>query len=530
MIYIYLKKKFLFIIIIMSTQDTKDVPIKYTDFDVKRFVTTPFQEAKKKGKDGKKGMGLITWPRYDHPKLGSNEIPIIRFPNIDMDSYGIPRESEYFPTPLKRSFVKVPLDESKPDIKKLIKKLKEIDEYFTSDVNVNLLFGKKAHIYKNNYCPLYNEACNTQYDDNNEDNVKKTGFKLPFIKLKLNVDVDSGDIKSKLSINEIINNIETPVEVHGTKSIDDFIKVLCYRCELKPEVELTKLWAQAATMPNPKWGVSAKLIKGLIKPPAKNNSKASQNYEDSAFINSDNENDDNSDNNDTKSVNKTSLKKIAQVDSDDSDDDSDEVEPPPAKSIKNTPVKKADSDDDSDEEVKPPPAKSTKNTPVKKADSDDDSDEEVKPPPAKSTKNTPVKKADSDDDSDEVKPVVKPTKTAKNTPVKKADSDDDSDEEVKPPPAKSTKNTLVKKADSDSDDEVKPPVKPPVKSSKSTKNTPVKKDDSDDDSDDEVKPPVKPTKTTKPTKSTKSAKPTKPPKSTKNNPVKKDDSDDDSDE
>ena len=461
MIYIYLKKKFLFIIIIMSA---RDLPIKYTDFDVTRLVITPFQEAKKKGKDGKKGIGigLITWPRYNHPKLNSNEIPIIRCPNIIMDSYGIPRESEYFPTPLKRSVVKIPLDESKPGIKKLIKKLKEIDAHILS--NINLLLGKKANIYKNNYCPLYNDPCNTQYDDDNEDNVTKPVFKLPFIRVKLNLDPDSGDIKSKLSINEIINNIEEPVEVHGTKSIDDFAKVLCYRCELKPEIELTKLWAQASTMPNPKWGVGVKLIKGLIKPSAKNNSKASQNYEDSAFINSDddnndndddnNDNDDNCNKNDTKSVNKTSLKKIAQVNSDDSDDSDDEVKPhvKSTKTAKNTPLKKANSDDDSDEEAKAiTPAKNTKSSKsvessnptkaVKKEDSDDDSDE-VKP----------AKKEDSDDDSDddsgeEVKPPpAKNTKPSKPTKVvKKDDSDDDSDEEVKPPPAKPAKNTKPSK-------------------------------------------------------------------------------------
>ena len=495
----------------MSSNKAKDMTVKYTDLEVDRISASEFQEM------NVLKVQQIAYVRYDHKVLGHDQALLIQLPKIHLETYGVPRAGEYYKNDSDRSFVKVPLNESDPDILVFVNKLKEIDAYLSSPKFASKLLGKKWQKYT--YVPAYRPSTVTPDDDDDDDDNKKKSSKKPalnyaYMKLKLDTEYGSGKIKTQVYRPEIINNKRERVEVSDIESVDDFSRILCYQCKFLAIIRGAKIWAQPPSKNNPMWGVTFKMIKVEVEPPVKNTSTFYKDYMNSdAFLDSDEESNtpktqakkveqvDSDDNNkDTKTIEnlfdkKIPAKKVVQVDSDDSDeeepkpvkkipakkvvqvdsDDSDEEEPKP---VKKTPTKKVAQveSDDSDEE-----AKLVKKTPDKKVVpvESDDSDEEAKP-----VKKTPTKKVaqvDSDDSDEEAKPVKK-TPDKKVVPVESDDSDEEEPKPVKKTPVKKTPDKKVVPVESDdSDEESKPVKKTPTK-----KVVPVESDDSDDD-----KPPIK---------------------------------------
>jgi len=485
----------------MSSNKAKDMTVKYSDLEIERISASELQE------NERSKVQQIAYVRYDHKVLGHDQALLIQLPKIHLETYGVPRPGEFYKNDRDRSFVKIPLNESDPDVLIFANKLKEIDAYLSSPKFASKLLGKKWQKYT--YVPVYRPPTVTQDDDDDDDDnkkksTKKPGLNYPYMKLKLDTDYDSGKIKTQVYRPEIINNKRERVEVSDIESIDDFSRILCYQCKFLAIIRGVKIWAQPPAKNNPMWGVSFKMIKVEVEPPVKNNSTYYKDYMNSdAFLDSDEENNipnkqavqidsDDSDNKEIKPVKKPSSKKVAQVDS----DDSDEEEPKPVKKISTKKVAQVDSDDSDEEEPKPDTKAPDKK--VSQIDSDDSDNKDTKPIENTSNKKVvqdepnPVKKipdkkiaqVDSDD-SDEEEP--KPLKKTPDKKVVLVDSDDSDEEEPKPLKKTPDKKVVLVESDDSDEEETKPVKKILAKKIPDKKVVPVESDDSDEEETKPVK-------------------------------------------
>ncbi len=419
---------------LMSINTIKDFTIKYSDVETNRMSSTEIQE-----NDRSKGQ-KIAYMQYNHPKFGSDQPLIIQAPWIRIENYGVPKMGEYFKSDSDRAFVKIPLNESIPESAELIKMFIKFDELFSSKEFCQHLFGKKYDKYINGYVPIYRKPVLNDEEDNDDDSKKKlsksTIPKYPYMKVKIDTDYTTGEIKTKLYRSEMINTKRIRTELQEIKTIDDFAHIVCWNCNFRPIIRFVKFWAQPLTKKDPTWGVTFKIIKAEVEPPTKGNSLYKDYMNSDAFLDSDEETPNTHVPVSTKKVKQIesdesdekpkSPKKVTQVESDDSEDekpklvkkvaqvDSDDSEEEKPKLVKK--VAQVESDDSEDE--KPKLVKK-----VEQVESDDDSEEE-KP---KSVKK--VAQVESDDDSEEEKP-----KSVKK--VAQVESDDDSEEEKPPPPIK----------------------------------------------------------------------------------------------
>jgi hypothetical protein len=348
-----------------------DMTTKFTDVDVSRLNFTEFEENQRS-----KGQ-KISYPRYTHPENGSEMPLFIQFPWIDLKSYGVPKIGEYYSDDSQRSFVKIPLDQSIPEIKQLSDMLRQIDEKLGSDEFKEKMFGAKASKYE--YQPIF-RLPQEEEEDTKKDAIKKDyGPKHPYMKLKIDTSYPDNQVKTIIFNSVLKDGKRIRTKVDGVKSIDDFASHVCWMSRVHPVVRPVKLWAQAPNKKDPTYGLTFKIAKTEVEPPNKTNSNVKQFLESDAFLDSDEE----SDTIETIAPIKTSApvssdavkgKQVAQVASDDeSEEESDEEEVVTKHSVKSTasktPAKKvveSDEEEESDEDVKPA-KKTTTKAPTKAA-------------------------------------------------------------------------------------------------------------------------------------------------------------------
>jgi hypothetical protein len=412
----------------MSTNTIKDFTIKYTDVDTERMSSTEIQ-------DNERSKGQrIAYLEYNHEKFGSNQPLVIQFPWIRIVNYGVPKMDEkFFKNDSERAFIKIPLDDNIPESAELIKMLIKLDELFSSKKFCEHLFGKKYEKYIKGYVPIYRKPVLNEDEDNDDISKKKlsksTIPKYPYMKVKIDTDYTTGEVKTKLYRSELIDNKRIRTELQEIKTIDDFAREVCWNSNIRIIIRFVKIWAQPLTKKDPIWGATFKIMKAEVEPPTKSNSLYKDYMNSDAFLDSDEE---------TNNLPNVPIpvpvptKKVKQVESDDSDekpkspkkvaqvesDDSDEKPKSPKK------VAQVESDDSDDsEEEKPKTVKK-----VAQVESDNDDSEEEKP---KTVKKVAQVESDNDDSEEE-----KPKTVKKVAQVESDDSDEDSNEEKPPPPTK----------------------------------------------------------------------------------------------
>ncbi len=335
----------------MASKSAKEMTTNFTDIEVSRLGFTDLE-------DNQRSKGQkIAYPRYNHPTNGNDSPLFIQFPWIQLNSYGVPRLGEYYKDDSQRSFVKIPLDQSIPEIKQFSELLREIDETLGSDEFKEKNFGAKASKY--DYQPIYRLPQEEDEDEKKDSTKKDYGPRHPYMKLKIDTTYPDNKVKSivfKSVPGEGTKRIRTKIDTIET--IDDFASNVCFMSKIRPIGRPVKLWAQTKASGNSKtlgYGLTFKMAKVEVEPPAKNTSQVRQYLESDAFLDSDEESEGEVAQPVSKTV--TPAKKVAQVDSD-SDEESDEDVQPAAKTV--TPAKKvaqvdseSDSDEESDEEVKP---------------------------------------------------------------------------------------------------------------------------------------------------------------------------------
>ena len=344
----------------MASKSAKEMTTNYSDVDVTRLGFTDLEEnTRSKGQK-------IAYPRYDHPSHGSDSPLFIQFPWVNLNSYGIPRLGEFYSDDSQRAFVKIPLDQSIPEVKQFSELLQAIDEKLGSDEFKEKMFGAKASKYE--YQPIYRLPQEEDEDAKKDPNKKDYGPRHPYMKLKIDTTYPENKVKSIVFTSvPSANGKRTRTKVDGISTVDDIASHICFMSKIRPIGRPVKLWAQAPNKKDPTFGLTFKMAKVEVEPPSKSNSNVKQYLESDAFLDSDDE----SETIETvKAVttskpvvtqSKTSVKQVAQVESDEeseqeSEDESEEEVTKPAVKGK-APVKQVaqvESDEESDEEeVKP---------------------------------------------------------------------------------------------------------------------------------------------------------------------------------
>ena len=212
---------------------SKSFTTKYSDLNASLITATEL----KKNKYSK--LQMVSFVHYD-----SNLPLIIQLPKIHLETYGIPRISQYITEDSKRMVVKVPLNTlTDSKILELSKILIDIDSHISSPEFACHVLGENYKKYT--YSPIYRHI----------DDVDK----LDYFKLKLDVDYQNGSIKTQL--------YKDGEQVQDINNIDDFSRVLCYNSKFTGVIKIDKIWAQPSTLLNPIWGITLKLLKARVEEP-----------------------------------------------------------------------------------------------------------------------------------------------------------------------------------------------------------------------------------------------------------------------
>lgn len=361
----------------MSSKSTQELTTNYTDFKVNNLDFTKLE------KNDRTNGQKLAYPRYK--PNGKDEVPLfIQFPWIEMKTYGVPSFSKYVKEEKQRTHVKVPLDESVPEIKELCNIIHQLDEKLGSDEFKSTMFGDQAGSYE--YQPIYREP---QLDDDTEpkEGKKKAGPKYPFLKLKIDTSFPELHVKTRVFTSTLGENgkrIRTPVS--DIKTIDDFAAHVCWLCRFRPVVRPVKFWAESKPLKKGQpmaYGLAFKIAKVEVEPPTKTGSNYKEYLESDAFLDDDEESDT------IETVQPASSSKVA---------------PAPTTTVQTTKGKQiaeVESENDSaDEESDEPETKTVSKAPVS-----------TKKPVAM------VESEDEEEEEEEVKPPKKPAVVASKTPA-----------------------------------------------------------------------------------------------------------------
>ena len=197
----------------------------------------------------KKQMQSILFPTYE-----GGRSPLIQIPMIELEMYGIPSKSDYYKDDFQRMFLKLPLNQSIPEVKELTEGLlNKIDAKFGSAKVKDKLFGKKT---KHTYQPLVRTPLTEDGKPNTE--------RHPYMKIKL---------MTKYPTNEITTTIFKQMDdgkkimLEGIKDIDEFAYYVRFKSKVKCIIQPSKLWITPQTASEPMYGIAFKLVKVLVDTP-----------------------------------------------------------------------------------------------------------------------------------------------------------------------------------------------------------------------------------------------------------------------
>ena len=307
----------------MSSNKSKSYTTKYDQFEASRLSFTPLEENERS-----KGQ-KIGYPRYNHPTLGEDKILLLQSPWMKMFTYGVPSLGEYYQEDKDRAFVKLPIDLSDPEVKKMVEQFYKIDEQLSSEEFKKESFGKYAKKYT--YQPIIRHPT---VDEDEEETSKP-----PYMKIKLDLTWPEGNVKTEVWKSELMEDGKRVRSKMELETVTEFATHVNYMCKFRSIFRPVKIWAHQSKMKDPSYGIVFRLVKVEVEP--SNNSNASvQNYlQGDVFLDDDEEE---TTTVQAKAVTATETKKQVVEESNSSEDESDDS---------------SDSDSDSDSEDEKPKAK-----------------------------------------------------------------------------------------------------------------------------------------------------------------------------
>jgi hypothetical protein len=279
--------------------------------------------------------------------------PFLQTPEIQLETYGIPRAGEYYKEDSQRSFIKVPLNEEfSTDVKLFKQKLEQLDTIMDSDQMREKIFGSKKSAKGWVYQPLVRESMQQTIEDSDSDSDEEgtkastsAQFRPPYFKAKLKTNYESGDVETVVYKKDNGNRSKQKV-----KTLTDLESLVTYRSTIRLVVMPNKLWAMK-NMQGKKYGLALKITHLEVEPITR--SSIRDYVEGDAFVDSDDEgevthdlskeetlSEDESDN-ESQTLNTKSLGNDLDDDSDDDDDDDSDSDSEEEPVVKKKTTKKA---------------------------------------------------------------------------------------------------------------------------------------------------------------------------------------------
>jgi hypothetical protein len=236
--------------------------VKYSEFDLKNLHLSEPVENKTIPEITK--YQLLSVPAYEVD--GKDEMPTIQGPWMALDYYGIPAKNDRSGKPYlnaagqplsdqHRGKLKIPFDLDDADSKKLYDFLSAIDKKCVDERDA--IFGdkKKANAYR--YQAIVRKA--VQNPDAPEDAEPRPDY---FV-LKFDFDNKTKLMKSKIFVNDDGDRTEADV-----KTLDDAQKLLRYKCQFRPIMTISKLYAARSAGGDGKrsYGLGLKIKMVEVKP------------------------------------------------------------------------------------------------------------------------------------------------------------------------------------------------------------------------------------------------------------------------
>lgn len=315
--------------------------IKFNKFQPSMVNFTDLEENKRS-----KGQ-KIAYVRY------GDKQPFLQTPEIQLETYGIPRAGEYYKEDSQRSFIKVPLNEEfSTDVKLFKQKLEQLDTIMDSDQMREKIFGSKKSAKGWVYQPLVRESMQQTIEDSDSDSDEEgtkastsAQFRPPYFKAKLKTNYESGDVETVVYKKDNGNRSKQKV-----KTLTDLESLVTYRSTIRLVVMPNKLWAMK-NMQGKKYGLALKITHLEVEPITR--SSIRDYVEGDAFVDSDDEgevthdlskeetlSEDESDN-ESQTLNTKSLGNDLDDDSDDDDDDDSDSDSEEEPVVKKKTTKKA---------------------------------------------------------------------------------------------------------------------------------------------------------------------------------------------
>jgi hypothetical protein len=226
--------------------------LKVSQIDSQLFSLEKYEDNDFAAKSSQK-YGFI---RYD------GKTTYFQTPELVLKNYGIPKFNEQYHKDQDDRSLKIPLDETHPGGKLMLEKFRELDEYFKG--KQESFFGKTAGMYE--YTPLVREPVIDEEAEQEKKNDTKSKYpplpKLPFLKLKFDIDYTSKEMKSRLSLVDDQDQITEPVIQH----VDDIAQHLRLNSEYRLVLAFSKHWSQKKALNGKKlWGISLKVRRVRVK-------------------------------------------------------------------------------------------------------------------------------------------------------------------------------------------------------------------------------------------------------------------------
>lgn len=257
-------------------------PVKYNNLDVSKISVSKLED------NDRVQSQKLSYVRYvDGEK---NDQFMLQTPEIVLTTYGIPKHHDkWYPSDDKRSFIKVPLDDSTESIKLLKQKLMEIDALYGSEEFRKKTFGDKfADKYE--YVSIVREPQEAEEDEESankkKDEKKKLDIPKPFyFKVKLDTEWQTNKILTKVFVKSSEGRQE--VTEDQLTCIDDLHQLVNYRSTVRMIVMFNKFYAMknAPGGSKKKYGFTIK-VKQIETQPYIVSKKANNNTSD-AFIDDD---------------------------------------------------------------------------------------------------------------------------------------------------------------------------------------------------------------------------------------------------
>ena len=195
----------------------------------------------------------IAFISYEHDRTPLNAIT----PEFITETYGIPREGPYYQTDRSRAFFKMPFchefkkhegEIDYAEIEACYNKLKEIDDYLSSNEMRVKLFGEK-HAERYEYQPIVRAVQDLEDTENY--------FRPPYAKFKLELAYD--DDTPTYQVFDKKDGVRTQVALNSFKESLQFIR---YMTKHRMVINFSKLYALKTSSGNEKkkYGVILKAI------------------------------------------------------------------------------------------------------------------------------------------------------------------------------------------------------------------------------------------------------------------------------